>query len=442
MSRRPESPLVELLHTSGGVFVWSGLTVLANGVSGVLSARALSVADKGLLVLVLTIGGLLWVATSLGTSVAFRISYLRLSATITMRDYAALTLRLTCVQTILTLVLLVVAGNWIPELQLSLPMVLLVLAVSASVFVSSQILDALHAIERSAAATGTDAAGAVATALLITLGSTAGVITGHLSIVIVCYLAGYFCRAAVGLRRLLVLNPRQRAGTTSSGRRQLIRTGLPFLGFNIGQVVAFRADRYLLGMLAGPAATGLYSVAATPAELLRLPVTSLSQIMMQRTAAEGPSRRAVVRACVLAALITIPPAGAVFLFAGHLVVWLFGPRYEAATGVLQVLVLSELFVALFLLLSRVAAGAGIARSTGVATGVGAIVGIGSLCALAPRYGEVGAAWASLCGYAVMAGALVVPVFRRARAHATQALAAGHSGTEARVADSHLTVTDT
>jgi len=415
----PIGQATELLRTSGRVLVWSVLAVLANAVSGVLSARALMVADKGLLAMVLTIGGLLWVATSLGTNVALRVRYPAGDRTLTLRDYLRVSCELLVLQAGCTAMLFGAARVWLAEVPVSLVFLGLVLTLSLTTFVSSQLLDALHAIGRSAEATRTDAAGAATTAVCVLaagLGSGGG---RGVTVLVACYVAGYLVRIAVAALGLVALDPRHGARGSRAGRAELLRAGLPFLGFNVGQVVAFRADRYLLGLLSTTAAAGLYSVATTPAELLRLPVTALGQVLMQRTAATGTTLAAVRRACVLTVAVTVPPAVVLFAVADPVVGWVFGPRYAAAGGVLRVMVVSEVAVALFLVMSRIAAGAGLARSTGVATVAGAVAGVGTLCLLAPAHGAVGAAWASLVGYVVMTVFVLPPLVRHARRQPTR-----------------------
>lgn len=408
MKARLEGSL-DLLNSSGRVLIWSGAAVLANAVSGVLSARVLTVADKGLLAMVLTIGGLLWVVSSLGSNVALRIRYANEGSTSTLRDYLTVSLMLMVLQTICTFVLLIVARRWLPEIRISWELMVLVVVLSILTFVSSQVLEALHAISQSSEATRTDAAGAAVTALSVIVMTAAAPAAQALPMIVLCYLLGYTGRLMWGIRRLVVLDPRYAKRGSRAGRSALLRTGLPFLGFNVGQVVAFRADRYLLGLLSTPTALGLYSVAATPAELLRLPVTALGQILMQRTVADGANRAALWRACVLTLAVTLPPALILFLVAGPLVSLVFGPRYALAGEVLRIMVISELVVALFLVISRIAAGAGLARSTGLATTAGAVVGVAALCLLAPSYGAVGAAWASVCSYSVMVIAVLPPL---------------------------------
>lgn len=403
----------ELLWSSGKVMAWSGAAVGANAVSGVLSARALTVVDKGLLAMVLTIGGLLWVMSSLGTNVALRVGYPRDGTILTLRDYLAVSAMLLVLQAGCTLALVAAVRHWLPEIPTDPLFMVLVLALSITTFVSNQVLDALHAINRSAEATRTDATGAALTAICVAVTAAGPSATAPLPGLVACYLLGYVGRLAWGMRRLVVLDPRHTHPGSRAGRFALLRSGVPFLGFNVGQVVAFRADRYLLGILSTPTAAGLYSVAATPAELLRLPVTAMAQLLMQRTAASGTSRVALRHACLLTLGITLPPALVLYLVAEPLVTWVFGPRYAAAGGVLRVMVLSEIVVALFLVISRIAAGSGLARSTGVATIAGAVVGVAALCLLAPTHGALGAAWASVCGYAVMAAAALPALLRRA-----------------------------
>jgi O-antigen/teichoic acid export membrane protein len=284
-----------------------------------------------------------------------------------------------------------------------------ILLLSVATFVSSQWLEALHALGHSAEATRVDALGAVVSLALLTV--LVGLGPGRaLLVMLCCYLMGYAFRIAYSafkIHRLAVRDPARVGG------RRLLRRGVSFLGFNVGQVIAFRADRYLLGPLASPAAVGIYSVAATPAEMLRLPVTALSQLLMQRSAAAHLSLCAVRRACLLTAAITIPPALALFALADVVIRGLFGERYADAAGVLRIMVCSEVLVCFFILLSRIAAGAGLARATGVSTALGAAAGLVTLLWWAPQYGAIGAAWASFAAYTVMLATCIPPVLCRA-----------------------------
>lgn len=397
----------EVLSASAGVLLGSVIALIANGLGGIVSARALPVADKGLLAMVLTIGPMVWVAASLGSNVAIRVALPEHAGRATLADYRGLTCRLSLLHAGLSLLLIGAAALWIPEFRPGPGFALISMALSVAVFFSSQSLEALHALGRSGRATQTDALGAAVTLCLIGVVALTGP-AAELQVMVGCYLVGYLVRIGCSELQIRLSDLAGRHGTTA-GRHELLTRGVPFLGFNVGQVIAFRADRYLVGPLGSPAELGLYSVAATPAEALRLPVTALGQVMMQRSAAARVTVATIGRICLLTAALTIPLAVTLFLLADDLVVWLFGDRYAGAGPVLQVMVLAEVIVCFFIVLSRISAGAGLTRSTGIATLLGASVGLACLFWWTPRYGAVGAAWASAVGYAVMLATSAPPL---------------------------------
>lgn len=402
----------QVLRSSAKVLVWSGIAVLFNGLSGVLSARALAVSDKGILALVLTIGGLLYVLTSVGTNVAFRVDLPKGDGRVNVVDYRRVSLALLPFHVVATIVMISIAQRWIDGWKLGIGFVSSVLLLSLLVFCCNQVLDALHAFGLSSTATRSDAIGSVVTAGLLTVWIISPAHPEGLTWIIGCYVFGYVVRLSVATFHLAREHRRRpTVKATLKGSRRLLSSGRGFLGYNVGQTVAFRADRYLLGVIVNPTALGIYSVASTPAEMLRLPVTALSQIMMQRVARFGLTSRLVRHACLATAAVTLPLAGALLVLARPIMDVLFGPRYSDSVPVLRVMVLSEIIVAFFLILVRMAAGAGLTRATGFATAGGAAVGLIALLALAPSYGAIGAAWASFFGYLVMACICAAAVIR-------------------------------
>lgn len=415
MSSRLHSALRhEVVSSSMKVLIGSGAAVAANGVSGVLSARALSVSDKGILAMALTIGGLLFVGTSLATNVALRVEYPKAVSTVTMRSFFLVSAKLIGIHGIATFAMIEGAHRWIPGFDVRPLAVFLVFLLSVLFFASSQAIEALHALGHNAAATASDAVGAAATAVMLLLLFVTPSEHRTLVVIIGCYTGGYGVRLALAWRRVVVLDHRRGSQSDiDGGQARLVTVGLKFLGYHVGQGFAFRADRYLLGIVSSPGALGIYSVAATPAELMRLPVTALSQVMMQRTAALGVSPRALVRSCAITALVTVPIACVLLAFADPLISFLFGPRYAPAAPVLRVMVLSELIVAFYIVLVRISAGAGLAKSTTLASGLGALSGLFALFLLAPQHGALGAAWASVIGYLVMAFGCLPALVRHA-----------------------------
>jgi len=131
----------------------------------------------------------------------------------------------------------------------------------------------------------------------------------------------------------------------------LWRRGAPALGFTIGSALAFRADRYVLGAFAGPAAVGIYSLAATLGEVPRLLYTSVAQ-WFQRQAALGrrhaPLGKAIVLACGIAAVVSVPIAAVGWL----LMVPVFGADFASGRSLLLVLLGAEILFAPYLVAAR------------------------------------------------------------------------------------------
>lgn len=178
----------------------------------------------------------------------------------------------------------------------------------------------------------------------------------------------------------------------------IIRRGLPALGLTGGLVIALRADRYVLGLSAGPAAVGVYSLAATLAETARNVPTAVGQIFLRDTAL-GRGAAQLVRAGRVA-FIGAAAAGGVVLLASHaLLVPIFGPEFAEARSLLLLLVLAELCFVPFFVTSRGLVGGGWTTAAGVLGTVGGFVAIVAYVVAAGAFGAVGTAIASVAVYA-------------------------------------------
>jgi acetyltransferase-like isoleucine patch superfamily enzyme/O-antigen/teichoic acid export membrane protein len=143
----------------------------------------------------------------------------------------------------------------------------------------------------------------------------------------------------------------------------LWRRGAPALGLTVGSALAFRADRYVLGAFAGPAAVGVYSLAATFGEVPRLLYTAVAQ-WFQRQAALGrrhaPLGKAIVLACGIAAVVSLPIAVAGWV----LMVPVFGAEFASGRSLLLVLLIAEILFAPYLVAARGLLGRGWIRTAG------------------------------------------------------------------------------
>jgi acetyltransferase-like isoleucine patch superfamily enzyme/O-antigen/teichoic acid export membrane protein len=190
----------------------------------------------------------------------------------------------------------------------------------------------------------------------------------------------------------------------------LWQRGAPALGLTIGSSLAFRADRYVLGAFAGPAAVGVYSLAATFGEVPRLLYTAVAQ-WFQRQAALGrqhaPLGRAIGLACGIAAVLSVPIAVAGWL----LIVPVFGADFAPARSLLLVLLIAEIMFAPYLVASRGLLGRGWIRTAGTLGLAGSGVSLACYVAFAKADGAMGLAFGSGLLYLGLSVSSIV-LFRR------------------------------
>lgn len=178
----------------------------------------------------------------------------------------------------------------------------------------------------------------------------------------------------------------------------LLSRGFPALGLTGGLAVALRSDRYILGLFAGPAAVGIYSVAATLAEAARNIPLSAGQLFL-RDAALGSGSRELTRSCWTAVIGAAVAGGVVLAAAAALVVPVLGPEFADVTTPLVILVVAEVCFAPFFVTSRGLVGAGWTTAAGVLGAVGGLVSVGIYLVAAGAFAAEGIAVASLVVYA-------------------------------------------
>lgn len=180
--------------------------------------------------------------------------------------------------------------------------------------------------------------------------------------------------------------------------RFLLRRGVPSLGLTAGQSMTFRVDRYIIGAVLGPGAVGIYSVAATLSEILRLIPSALGQVAFFRTASRSLQPKVLERARLILLLAMVPALAFMAIFAPQIVRMLFGSEFTSAVIPLRILLLGEIAIMSFQIDSRILTGLGALSSAGVAGMFGFAVVICADLILIPQYGMVGAAWASVGAY--------------------------------------------
>jgi O-antigen/teichoic acid export membrane protein len=194
----------------------------------------------------------------------------------------------------------------------------------------------------------------------------------------------------------------------------ILRSGIPVLAGSLGQTVAFRADRLLVGLLSTPAALGVYSMAATAAELPRILLIPVTQILANRVAIGDITVRSlssIFRRLALAYGVLMVGVGVV---GAAIITPIVGPGFEAVRDSIAVLALSEGLLGLFFVSASVLTGLGRFRRLPAPSLCGAAVIVVADIIVVPRFGGSGAAWVRVAGFgsmALVAGSLALACVR-------------------------------
>lgn len=392
------NPFARLLGVgAGATTLWTFGAAFFNAMAGVCSARALGPYDRGVLAVLLAVVGLTTVFGSLGSNVVVRGDLPRLGAPL-LHGYLHLTKRLL----ILFYLPLTVVSVWIAHLTVgfsaaSVPVVPL-LVYSVATFEWFQTQEGLSGAGRILTVARTSAMGSVvlaaSMATVFALGATSSAVIGS-------YAAGMVVQAVVARWKLARMYPRTETTAERTGDAYFIRAGWKTLGYHFGQNLIFRLDRYLLAAIAGPSQAGLYAVAATPAELIRLPIQAAGQYTLLGAARGESSLRSVLRRALGAVVVAFVAAAVSAVVAPPLIPVVYGSGFADSRSVFLVLILGQVLLAPYMILSRALVGFGGRGTTSVIGLVGVAALVGGVLWLVPAYGALGCAAAAGVAYAAM-----------------------------------------
>lgn len=383
-----------------GAALWSLVAAGGNAVAGVIAARLLAPADRGILAVTLSAAGLLGTFCVLGTNVAFR-ALLPRDPRVTMVGFWRLTALLAGALAIPVLFVgTLVTSRLVDRAFMSLPGMVAFLAFGLANLLWFQTSESLAAIGQIRHAARISASGSALLALAMIGYSRLSV---HSSFTVSLIYAGSLCaQVLVASRRLF---PQFSLGGGGAGI--LLRRGPKMMGSHFGADLVYRADRYMLGALAGTASVGFYAVATTPAELLKIPVNAIAQYTLHEAARGKLRARALARTTIRWFLIELAVAGVAWPLAPFAIRILFGETYAPSVGPLRILLLAQVAIVPHLIYSRALVGLGATWPSSIAGLVGLAVLLGSGVYLMPRAGALGAAYASLAAYCAMS---IVSVF--------------------------------
>ena len=229
-----------------------------------------------------------------------------------------------------------------------------------------------------------------------------------------------FVLAGIGLASAYQLTTHRLAKLRFNGKwaSSLLRDSWPAIFAGLMLMVYTRIDQVMIGQMMDDASVGLYAAAAKLAEFWYFfPTLILNSILPSIVKAKQQGEEIYGRRiqqvldlmAVMSYLFTIPIA----LFARQILVFMYGSGYEPAAPVLSIYVLSGVFVFLGHAREYWVTVENITRFSMYSTAVGAAINIVLNYILIPRYGSVGAAWATLVSL-LMAGYLVNAFHGRTR----------------------------
>jgi polysaccharide transporter, PST family len=197
------------------------------------------------------------------------------------------------------------------------------------------------------------------------------------------------------------------AKATRPGMRQLLGEAWPLMFAGIAVVVYMKIDEVMLRYLVGPTAVGIYSAATRLTEIWFFVPTALASsvlpaLLRARDRGEAAYHDRLQRYFDLSAgaayALSLPMA----LAAPWLVRLAYGWPYDDAAPIVAVHIWSSVFVFLGVARGQWLVNEGLQRFYLAATIAGAVANIGLNLVLIPRWGGLGAAWATLISYAIAA----------------------------------------
>lgn len=361
----------------------------------IATARGLGPSGRGAVVLIITVVTITTLFTSAGVSVVIRTRLASGAA-----DLSAF-LGLGCVLVVAQVVITALAAGVVSataDLRLAAVDLVIVAALGSASLVVWMLLDVMYGLGRHRTVAVTDTVGSLTQ--LTSYVFPALLFGPSLRLALGAILVGYVIEAFLLLR--LVLGTGGRPAVDRSGWGLLLRQGFPSMRQSLAELAVFRADRLVLGFARSSADVGLYSIAATTAELMRLFPLAVGQTVSPRVAARAVSSRDLGRIRLLVFSVMVAGGVVLTVIGPTLIPTLAGEGFREASNVLFLLVFAEVILGSYQLDTFVLQGASRFRAASLAA---TVCGPGILVldiVLVRAQGARGAALATLAGYTMMA----------------------------------------
>jgi O-antigen/teichoic acid export membrane protein len=219
---------------------------------------------------------------------------------------------------------------------------------------------------------------------------------------------------AVGLVDYLFVRSRSVAEPAGSPRPSLsLRAAAPFaLASTVGAFYT-RIDNYLVALLRGSAAAGIYGASYRFQDMNLLLPAALGQLALSEAAGQDPRTRLSTgkRVAAQSFLLALGPALVFSAFASSLLTFLFGARYAVAAPIVIVLMISTLPGAAAVAIQGLTAITDPRRFAAATAGTLVLNVVANLILIPPLAG-LGAAWANVISQTFLAGAYYWALWRK------------------------------
>jgi O-antigen/teichoic acid export membrane protein len=397
-----------LLFSAAHVASANGLTALLLAANAVITARTLGPSGRGAIVLVSTGATYLMLISSVGIPIAGRVMLGGPDRRLVVSHYFGLGLLLLLVQLVLTAIIVPVLLE-LSGVSVTFADDVLLSMYGGALIAAYLLVHSLFGLGLNEHAAYMQAGGALAQLVLVSALAFLGIASPWPYIG--ALLVGTLCQIAMSGVILAKNGFLVRPSFAGVAMLELLRRGIPAIGLTLGQSATLRIDRVLIGLFLSASPVGVYSVAATGTEIVWLVPTALSQILFHKFASRSVDQSSATAARLFSLLISLVTAAGLFGIAPYAIDFLVGAKFADALIPLRILLVGAVFLASYQLDSYALAAHDRITHAGLATMFGFGVVLLADLWLIPRYGLVGAAWASVIAYAVMAATVRVMVRR-------------------------------
>jgi O-antigen/teichoic acid export membrane protein len=201
--------------------------------------------------------------------------------------------------------------------------------------------------------------------------------------------------------------PRISGAATGATARRLLSEAWPLALASFAVLIYMKIDEVMLRRLAGTEAVGVYAAAARLSEVWYFVPTAIASsvlpaLLRAREAGAETYRRREQEYYDLSAALAYGLSVPVALLAPFIVRWAYGPAFAGAAPILAVHIWSSVFVFLGVARGQWLVNEGLQTFYMWTTAAGAVVNVGLNLVLIPRWGGLGAAWATVIAYGISA----------------------------------------